>query len=80
MFLFLGRMEKKKLERARQDKLETTIDTVQAAQLKIILGRLLSTDSTFAHSSSPWPLPGAELGKASGTPIFPLSVWQQPVG
>ena len=43
-FLFVGRMEKKKLERARQDKLQTTIDIVPATQLKIILGRLLLAD------------------------------------
>ena len=34
-------MEKKKLESAKQEILETTIDIVQAAQLKIILDRLL---------------------------------------
>ena len=36
-FLFVGRMEKKKLERAKQERLETRIFIVQAAQLKIIL-------------------------------------------
>ena len=44
-FLFVGRMEKKVLQRAMQHKLETRIAIAQVAQLKIILGRLLSTDS-----------------------------------
>ena len=44
-FLFVGRMEKNVLQRAMQHKLETRIAIAQVAQLKIILGRLFSTDS-----------------------------------
>ena len=44
-FLFVGRMEKNVLQRAMQHKLETRIAIAQVAQLKIILGRLLSTHS-----------------------------------
>ena len=44
-FLFVGRMEKNVLQRAMQHKLETRIAIAQVAQLKIILGRLLSTES-----------------------------------
>ena len=36
-FLFVGRMEKKKLESARQDKFETMTDVVQRTPLNIIL-------------------------------------------
>ena len=70
-FLFVGRMEKKKEESARQDKLETTILIVQAAQLKVILGSLLWTDSQNPHISSPWPLLGAAI-RYCGTIIHPV--------
>ena len=56
----VGRMEKKELERARQEKLETTIAVEQAAQLKIMLPRLLSTDLKSPHLFFSWPLPRAE--------------------
>ena len=36
-FLLVGRMEKKKLESARQDKFETMTDVVQSTPLNIIL-------------------------------------------
>ena len=36
-FLFVGRMEKKKLESARQDKFDTMTDVVQTTPLNIIL-------------------------------------------
>ena len=53
-FLFVGRMEKNVLQRAMQHKLETRIAIAQVAQLKIILGRLLSTDSRLSwHLFSP---------------------------
>ena len=65
-FLFVGRMEKNVLQRAMQQKLETTIAIAQVAQLKIILGRLLSTDSKEAGISFPRPLSGAVLCWYSG--------------
>ena len=45
-FLFVGRIEKKKLQSARQEKFETIADIEQKNkfQLKIILDRLLLTD------------------------------------
>ena len=42
-FLFVGRMEKKKLQSTIQEKFETSSDIEQINQC-IILGRLLSTD------------------------------------
>ena len=49
-FLFVGRIEKKKLQSARQEKFETITDIEQTNkfQLKIILDWVLSTDRELA--------------------------------
>ena len=56
-FLFVGSIEKKKLQSARQEKFETIADIEQKNkfQLKIILDRLLLTDLELAAGISvPW--------------------------
>ena len=61
-FLFVGRMETKKLERAILDKFETITEIVQRIPLKTIPGKLLlQTDMKERDASLPWPLVGVSL-------------------
>ena len=61
-FLFVGRMETKKLERAILDKFETITEIVQRIPLKTIPGKLLlQTDMKERDASLPWPLVGFSL-------------------